>query len=636
MSYQALYRAWRPQTFEDLIGQPHVRQTLMNAMQTGQVAHAYLFCGPRGTGKTSAAKVLAKAVNCLNPQGTEPCNQCEACLSITNGSNVDVEEIDAASNRGVDEIRQLRDKVQYAPASVMKKVYIVDEVHMLTTEAFNALLKTLEEPPSHTLFILATTEPHKIPATIVSRCQRFDFRRIEPELIITRLRAICDTKGWRADDEALWRIAEAADGGLRDALGLLEQTAAFAKGDLTAEAAAHVMGGVQAQELLALVEDLVKANLQPVMRRLIDWYSSGKDATRILYEVLQLLRDLFIVKLSGETPERFSSKYTEVAQACPEDWLLDAMQKLGEVYMSLRYVDQPRIALEAALLGLVPRKSGMSQGQQLTAAEATATPQAPQVSRVPQASATGQVAQQAPQASQAAVPGTPQPHVASQDGASSQSTDGQPGMASTSVAPNAQSIGQPSSSQSTEDGSAGVNTKPSSASPSSGSTTPAPQTPATQPSRRSSAKTSGNRKLEVLRQLAEASTEAYLQEVQNAWEDVLTAVKNERITTHAWLINGDPVLATGDTMVLAFTSRIHRDAVMKQEERGLIEQVLMNQFGRPMQVLALLKSDWQAFQDTLAESETKNGTAAETDTVDLVSQAIAVFGRDLVEVKEKE
>ena len=193
VSYRALYRVWRPQTFADLVGQEHVTQTLMNALQSGQLAHAYLFSGPRGTGKTSAAKIMAKAVNCIEGPTAEPCNQCEACRGVVDGSLMDVVEIDAASNRGVDEIRDLRDKVKYAPTEVRRKVYIIDEVHMLTTEAFNALLKTLEEPPQHVLFILATTEPYKLPPTILSRCQRFSFRRVPFGKIIARLRHITDS-----------------------------------------------------------------------------------------------------------------------------------------------------------------------------------------------------------------------------------------------------------------------------------------------------------------------------------------------------------------------------------------------------------------------------------------------------------
>ncbi|WP_308426207.1 DNA polymerase III subunit gamma/tau, partial [Alicyclobacillus cellulosilyticus] len=365
VSYQALYRAWRPQTFADLVGQPHVKQTLTNALAHGRVAHAYLFCGPRGTGKTSTAKILAKAVNCLQPQGVEPCNACRACESITAGTNVDVEEIDAASNRGVDEIRQLREKVQYAPASLKRKVYIVDEVHMLTPEAFNALLKTLEEPPHHTLFVLATTEPHRIPATIVSRCQRFDFRRIPEALIVERLRAVCADNGWAYEDEALFKLAEAADGGLRDALGLLEQTAAYSQGRIGAQEAAHVVGGLQASDVVALVAALYRGDLPGALVRLTEWYMAGRDAGRIVQEMLAVLRDLAVVRL--RLPEAAQEPrwqaYAEVAAACPLEWLLAAIDKLGDVYTHLRFVDQPRLVLETALFGI----ARLARGQRAAA-----------------------------------------------------------------------------------------------------------------------------------------------------------------------------------------------------------------------------------------------------------------------------
>ena len=244
MNYQALYRVWRPQQFIDVVGQEHVTKTLQNALLQQKISHAYLFSGPRGTGKTSAAKILAKAVNCERAPISEPCNECDACRGITDGTIPDVIEIDAASNNGVEEIRDIRDKVKFAPSSVPYKVYIIDEVHMLSIGAFNALLKTLEEPPKHVIFILATTEPHKIPLTIISRCQRFDFRRITSQAIVNRMRLIMDESAISCEEKALQMIARAADGGMRDALSLLDQAISYSNEIVTVEDALTVTGAV--------------------------------------------------------------------------------------------------------------------------------------------------------------------------------------------------------------------------------------------------------------------------------------------------------------------------------------------------------------------------------------------------------
>jgi len=294
--YQALYRKYRPQTFDDVVGQMAVTQTLKTQLQSGRLSHAYLFTGSRGTGKTSSAKILAKAVNCENPQDGNPCNCCQACRSIDDGSCMDVLEIDAASNNGVDNVRDLRDDAIYTPSQVKMRVYIIDEVHMLSISAFNALLKIIEEPPEHLLFILATTELHKVPATILSRCQRFSFRRISQEDIASRLQYVAYQENIELDESAARVIARLADGGMRDGLGLLDQCASATAGELTAErvyACLGIAGIQQCGEMMGYIADHDTAKALSLLNR---FYAEGKDMGALLDEMACLTRDFMVMK----------------------------------------------------------------------------------------------------------------------------------------------------------------------------------------------------------------------------------------------------------------------------------------------------------------------------------------------------
>ena len=295
-TYQALYRKYRPQTFDDVSGQLAVTQTLKTQLITGRMSHAYLFTGSRGTGKTSCAKILAKAVNCLNPDRGNPCNCCEACRAIDSGSCMDVLEIDAASNNGVDNVRDLRDDAIYTPSQVKMRVYIIDEVHMLSISAFNALLKIIEEPPEHLLFILATTELHKVPATILSRCQRFSFRRISQEDIAARLQYVAYQENIDLDDSAARIIARLADGGMRDGLSLLDQCASASTGELTAERVYACLGIAGERKCAELMGYIAKSDTRQALELFNRLYTEGKDLSAMLDEMACLTRDLLVMK----------------------------------------------------------------------------------------------------------------------------------------------------------------------------------------------------------------------------------------------------------------------------------------------------------------------------------------------------
>jgi len=358
LGYVTLYRKWRPQTFEDVVGQEHIIRTLTNALKDNRVAHAYLFSGPRGTGKTSIAKILAKALNCAKGPTVKPCNTCAVCVAITAGSGLDVVEIDAASNRGIDEIRDLREKVKFTPAGGGTKVYIIDEVHMLTPEAFNALLKMLEEPPSHVVFILATTEPHKVLPTILSRCQRFDFRRLKTDELAGRLRGIAGAENIDIDDVSIALIAKQAKGGMRDAISTLDQLSSYT-GSVIRVADVTAMLGIVDANLLFRMADLIQTrDTAGTLRFINEIVEAGWDLRQFAKDITEHFRNLFVIRNTKDhaevvnaTAEELKRLESQAGGFAPAD-LTRVIEALSVLNNEMRYAADPRLALELALVKL--------------------------------------------------------------------------------------------------------------------------------------------------------------------------------------------------------------------------------------------------------------------------------------------
>jgi DNA polymerase-3 subunit gamma/tau len=359
MAYQVLARKWRPQTFEEVVGQEPITRTLQNALAAGRVAHAFLFSGPRGVGKTSVARILAKALNCEAGPTPHPDNTCQMCREITNGSSLDVLEIDGASNRGIDEVRDLREKIKYLPAQGKYKVYIIDEVHMLTKEAFNALLKTLEEPPAHAVFVLATTEPHKVPVTIMSRCQRYDFRRIPTGVIQAHLAKLAEQEGWHIDPEGLALVARAAEGGLRDAQGFLDQVVTFGGDGVNATEIARILGVTDRGALLGALTAIIGRNGPDLLNLIEALYTQGQDLGRFYQDLILYARHLLLAGLHPEARHLAAVADTEwddltrLARQVPTVHLHNLLSVLLQGEEELKRSPQPRLALEVLLLRLI-------------------------------------------------------------------------------------------------------------------------------------------------------------------------------------------------------------------------------------------------------------------------------------------
>ncbi len=352
--YQALYRKYRPSRFDDVVGQDTIVQTLKNAITNNKLTHAYLFSGPRGTGKTSTAKILAKTINCQNLKGLEPCNECDSCIQINNKQSTDIIEIDAASNNGVDEIRELKSKVNLVPSNSKYKVYIIDEVHMLSTGAFNALLKTLEEPPSHILFILATTEAHKIPATILSRCQRFDFKKISVNKIIENLKKIVEQENINIEDAALKEIAILSQGGMRDSISLLDQVISYCPNNITCQDVHDINGTIGNQEMNDIIKLILNNDITNLLKKFDELDDKGKNLIKLVEELIYYLRNILVFQIAPNYfDESEQQNYSELGQNMNQDLLLNYIHQFSEAIYEMKNSDNEKITLELHLIKML-------------------------------------------------------------------------------------------------------------------------------------------------------------------------------------------------------------------------------------------------------------------------------------------
>lgn len=575
MSYQALYRVWRPRTFQDLVGQSHITRTLQNALATDKFSHAYLFSGPRGTGKTSAAKIFAQTLNCEQMPTKEPCNECEACRGILDGSISDVIEIDAASNTSVDDIRDIREKVKYASSAVPYKVYIIDEVHMISVSAFNALLKTLEEPPPHVVFILATTEPHKIPLTIISRCQRFDFKSINNRVIVNRLNEIMQQEEVESSQEALETVALHAEGGMRDALSILDQTISYTNDKVEMADVLAVTGGVSQDILTNITEALFQKDTKEALRLLDDLVQNGKDPGRFVFDYIYFLRDVLFYKTTSDLAGFMERAIiTEAFQALTEkvhsDWVQATLLEFTACEQQIKWTNSPKVFVEIAMITVTSET--VTEGTPETAVPAEQQAASPPLEH----SDTGDLEKRIAQ-----------------------------------LEKQLEAFGNREEA-------------------------PSPAAPKKQANRSNNNRSKGKSykiPADQIRSVLSAAKKSERAHVQDNWDVFLRELKQKNAPAHATIQDSKPAAASENTIVAAFKYDIHCSLFLDHQE--MAESILANVLGKQMKIIPIPEADWYTLRnDYLQHNEPQEAAEEEAKEDPLVDEAKKLFGEDTIEVQE--
>ncbi len=533
MSYTALYRRYRPRVFEEVIGQQHITDTLRNQIQSDNIAHAYLFSGTRGTGKTSTAKILARAINCLNPVDQNPCNTCEVCTGMLDESLMDIVEIDAASNNGVDDVRELRENVKYPPSKAQFKVYIIDEVHMLSQGAFNALLKTLEEPPGYVVFILATTEPQKIPATILSRCQRYDFKRIPADTLINHVDSICESLEIEAEQKALSLIVRNADGAVRDALSILDQCVSFTDGKLSYDDVVATLGLTTEHWLFQIVDGVIESKASETMKMVNDMVNDGKNLGHFIKSLTAHYRNLMLSKSGADLEYIMDSTEESIDQTKGQagklsmNEILRSIDILTKLEAQSRWATQPRIHLEMTLVKLMQPETDQTVEGLLA-----------RIEKLESSLASGMVVQNLGASTTAKV--APNPAV--------------------SHTPTASAVKQAVVDRVVE--------KPTSAAK------PSKKVVETEPV------------VVAAQEAPSGPVTITFDEIQSQWGQVLETVRKTKVQVQAFLIEGTPAFLEGGTLMIAFKDgyAFHMDMIEREENRRVVESAITKVFNQNVRV----------------------------------------------------